>query len=100
MRLGCKTPWVLQEYAGRWSCEVANFYFETHLSLADFRVRLYEACDNHVVAAHLAWAYIERRFVLERGAKIKAYGDLFIRNRVERAAATLKSPLLTFSLGA
>ena len=64
MRLGCRTQRVLREYAGRWSCEVVNFYLKTHLSLADFRVRSYEACDNHVVAAHLALAYLERRFVL------------------------------------
>src|SRR6266508_1717102 len=54
MRLGCKTQWVLQVYAGRWSCDVVNFHLETHSGLADFRVRSYEACDNHVVAAHLA----------------------------------------------
>ena len=76
MRLGCKTQWVLQGYAGRWSCDVVNFYLETHSGPADFRVRSYEACDNYVAAAHLAWAYIERRFDLERGAQIKTYGDL------------------------
>jgi hypothetical protein len=79
MRLGCKTRWVLQGYAGRCSCEVVNFYLEIHSGLADYRVRSYEACDNYVVALHLAWAYIERRFVLERGAQIKTYGDLINR---------------------
>src|SRR5262245_50931492 len=45
MRLGCKTQWVLQGYAGRWSCEAVNFYLKTHLSLADFRP-LY--CDSQL----------------------------------------------------
>jgi hypothetical protein len=39
MRLGCKTRWVLQGYAGRWSCEVVNFYLEIHSGLAYYRVR-------------------------------------------------------------
>ena len=79
MRLGCKTHWVLRGYAGRRSCEVVNFYLEIHSGLADYRVRSYEACDNYVVALHLAWAYIERRFVVERGAQINTYGDLINR---------------------
>jgi hypothetical protein len=65
-RLGSKTQSVLQGYTGCWSCEVVNFYLKTQLGLADFRVRSFEACDKYVVAVHLAWAYVERRFVLER----------------------------------
>lgn len=99
-RLGCKTQWVLQKYTGRWSCEVVNFYLKTQLGLADFRVRSYEACDKYVVAVHLAWAYIERRFVLERSAQIKTYGDLIRRHRDEHAATTLKSALTMMQAGA
>jgi len=99
-RLGCKTQWVLQGYTGRWSCEVVNFYLKTQLGLADFRVRSYEACDKYVVAVHLAWAYVERRFVLERCAQVKTYGDLIRRHRDEHAAATLKSALTMMQTGA
>ena len=98
-RLGCKTQAVLQGYTGRWSCEVVNFYLKTQLGLADFRVRSYEACDKYVVAVHLAWAYIERRFVIERGTQVKTYGDLIRRHRDEHAAATLKSALTMMQAG-
>jgi hypothetical protein len=98
-RLGCKTQLVLQGYTGRWSCEVVNFYLKTQLGLADFRVRSYEACDKYVVAVHLAWAYIERRFVLERSAQVKTYGDLIRRHRDEHAAAALKFALMMAQAG-
>lgn len=94
-RLGCKPQAVLQGYTGRWSCEVVK----TQLGLADFRVRSYEACDKYVVAVHLAWASIERRFVLERSARVKTYGDLIRRHRDEHAAATLKSALMMAQSG-
>jgi hypothetical protein len=89
----------LQGYPGRWSCEVANFYRKTQLGLADFRVRSYEACDKYVVAVHLAWAYVERRFVLERGAQIKTYGDLIRRHRDEHAVVTLEAALKMMQAG-
>jgi tellurite resistance protein len=49
----------------------------------------YEAVDKYVVAVHLAWAYIERRFVIERGAQIKCCGDLIRRHREEHAESVL-----------
>jgi hypothetical protein len=67
---------TLRGYGGRWSCEVVNFYVKTQLGLADFRVRSYEAVDHYVVVVHLAWAYVEERFVQERSAQIRCYGDL------------------------
>jgi len=98
-RLGCQTQWVLQGYTGRWSCEVVNFYLKTQLGLADFRVRSYQACDKYVVAVLLAWAYVERRFVCERNAQLKTYGDLIRRHREEHAAETLKSALKQLQTG-
>jgi hypothetical protein len=92
-RLGSNTQTVLQGCTGRWSCEVVNFYLKTQLGLADFRVRSFEACDKYVVAVHLAWAYVERRFVLERGSQVKTYGDLIRRHREEHAVVTLESAL-------
>lgn len=98
-RLGCQTQWVLQGYTGRWSCEVVNFYIKTQLGLADFRVRSYQACDKYVVAVHLAWAYVEQRFALERGAQVKTYGDLIRRHREEHAASTMESALKLLQAG-
>jgi hypothetical protein len=40
----------------------------------DFRLWSYEAVEGYLVAAHLAWAYIEQRFVKERGPQIKWVG--------------------------
>jgi hypothetical protein len=84
---------TLRGYGGRWSCEVVNFYVKTQLGLADFRVRSYEAVDRYVVAVHLAWAYVERRFAQERSAQIHGYGDLIRRHREEHAHAWLTSAL-------
>src|SRR6266702_1548778 len=78
---------TLRGYGGRWSCEVVNFYVKTQLGLADFRVRSFEAVDRYVVAVHLAWAYVERRYVAERSAQIRCYGDLMRRHREEHAEA-------------
>jgi len=75
--------WALQGYRRRWSCEVDNFYLKTQLGLTDFRVRSYEAVDRYMVVVFLAWAYVERRFHLERSAQIKTYGDLIRRHQDE-----------------
>jgi hypothetical protein len=80
---------TLRGYGGRWSCEVVNFYVKTQLGLADFRVRSFEAVDRYVVVVHLAWAYVERRFVQERSASVRCYGDLIRRHREEHAEAWL-----------
>jgi len=84
---------TLRGYGGRWSCEVVNFYVKTQLGLADFRVRSFEAVDRFVVAVHLAWAYVERRFVQERSAHLRCYGDLLRRHREEHAQAWLTAAL-------
>lgn len=84
---------TLRGYGGRWSCEVVNFYVKTQLGLADFRVRSYEAVDRYVVAVHLAWAYVERRYTRERSAQIRCYGDLIRRHRDEHAQAWLAAAL-------
>jgi len=84
---------TLRGYGGRWSCEVVNFYVKTQLGLADFRVRSYEAVDRYVVAVHLAWAYVEQRFVHERSAQIQCYGDLIRRHRDEHARDWLTAAL-------
>jgi hypothetical protein len=80
---------ALQGYRGRWSCEVVNFYLKTQLGLADFRVQSYEAVDKYMLVVLLTWAYVERRFQLERSAQIKTYGDLIRRHRDEHALAWL-----------
>jgi hypothetical protein len=84
---------ALRGYGGRWSCEVANFYLKTQLGLADFRVQSYEAVEKYLVVVHLAWAYVEHRFSLERSAQIQCYGDLIRRHRDEHARATLTEAL-------
>lgn len=85
----CKPQAILQGYTGRWSCEVVNFYLKVELGMSDFRLWRYEAVDKYVVAVHLAWAYIERRFVAERGTQIKCCGDLIRRHREEHAESLL-----------
>ena len=82
---------TLRGYGGRWSCEVVNFYTKTHLGLADFRVRSYEAVERYVVAVHLAWAYVEQRFARERSPRIRCPGDLIRRHRDDHAAAWLRA---------
>ena len=76
---------ALQGYGGRWSCEVENFYLKTRLGLADFRVRCYEAVDRYMVVVQLAWGYVERRFIQERCAQVKCYGDIIRRHQEEHA---------------
>ena len=82
---------TLRGYAGRWTCEVVNFYTKTRLGLADYRVRSYEAVERYVVAVHLAWAYVEERFARERSAQIRCYGDVLRRHRDDHAAAWLRA---------
>jgi DDE superfamily endonuclease len=84
---------ALQGYGGRWSCEVDNFYLKTRLGLADFRVRSYEALDRYMVVVQLAWGYVERRFVQERCAQVKCYGDIIRRHQEEHARAWLTGAL-------
>lgn len=72
-------PWLTE----RRSCGVANFYLKVQLGLANFRLWRYEAVDKYVVAAQLAWAYVERRLVKEHGSEIKCSGDLIRRHRDE-----------------
>jgi len=92
-RLTCTAQAIMQGSSSRWSCEVVNFYLKTHLGLADFRVRSDEAVDKYMVAVHLAWAYVERRYVEERGAQIQTYGDLIRRHRDEHAELWLTGAL-------
>lgn len=84
---------ALQGYSGRWSCEVGNFYLKTHLGLADFRVRAFQAVDKYMVVVLLTWAYVERRFEQERCAQIQTYGDLIRRHRDEHAIEWLTGAL-------
>ena len=86
--------WALQGYRRRWSCEVDNFYLKTQLGLTDFRVRSYEAVDKYMVVVLLAWAYVERRFLKERSAQIKTYGDLIRRHQDEHTVDWLTGALL------
>ena len=99
-RINCKEQDVLQGYSGRWSCEVVNFYTQTKLGIEDFRLWRDEAVDRDLVAVHLAWAYIERRFVEERGPQIKGYGDLIRRHREEHAEAWLEAAVRMTQEGA
>jgi len=96
----CKATAILQGYTGRWSCEVVNFYTKTQLGLEDFRCWSYEATDKYVVAVHLAWAYVERRFHAEKSAQLKCYGDLLRRHRDEHAVALLKAAVEMAQAGA
>ena len=84
---------ALQGYGGRWSCEVDNFYLKTRLGLADFRVRSYEAVDRYMVIVQLAWGYVERRFIQERSARVKCYGDIIRRHQEEHAREWLTGAL-------
>jgi len=84
---------ALQGYSGRWSCETVNFYLKTQLGLADFRVQSYTAVDKYLVVVLLTWAYVERRFELERSAQTKTYADLIRRHRDEHAVAWLTGAL-------
>ena len=84
---------ALQGYGGRWSCEVDNFYLKTRLGLADFRVRSYEAVDRYMVVVQLAWGYVERRFIQERSARVKCYGDIIRRHQEEHARDWLTGAL-------
>jgi hypothetical protein len=92
-RIGCKPQAILQGYSGRWSCEVVNFYTQRRLGVEDFRLWRYEAVDRYLVAVALSWAYVEQRFVKERGPEIKCHGDLIRRHREEHAEAWLIAAL-------
>ncbi len=83
--LSCSAKQVLQGYSWRWSCKTVNFYAQTQLGLADFRVRSYEAVDRYMVVVHLAWAYMEQRYDRERSSQIQTYGDIIRRHRDEHA---------------
>jgi len=72
--LTCSAKQALQGYAGRWSCEVVNFYLKVQLGLADFRVRSYEAVDKYIVVVHLAWAYVEAaNFAVRHSPELRAW---------------------------
>lgn len=92
-RTDCKEQEILQGYSGRWSCEVVNFYMQRRLGVEDFRLWRYEAVDRYLVVVHLAWAYVEQRFVKERGPQIKCHGDLIRRHREEHTEAWLIAAL-------
>lgn len=83
--LTCSAKQALQGYTWRWSCETVNFYLKTQAGLADFRVQSFEAVDKFIVVVHLAWAYVEQRFALERSAQVTTYGDIIRRHRDEHA---------------
>jgi hypothetical protein len=91
--LTCSAKQTLQGYTWRWSCETVNFYLKTQMGLEDFCVRSYEAVDKYVVVVHLAWAYVEYRFALERSAQVKTYGDIVRRHRDEHAIDWLKGAI-------
>ena len=78
-------PQALPGYGGRWSCEGDNCYLNTRLGLADLRVRSYEAVAKYRVGVHLAWGDIARRFIQERAAPVKCYGDMIRRHQEEQA---------------
>jgi hypothetical protein len=83
--LTCSAKQALQGYTWRWSCETVNFYLKTQVGLTDFRVQSFEAVDKFIVVVHLAWAYVEQRFALERSAQVTTYGDIIRRHRNEHA---------------
>jgi hypothetical protein len=83
--LACSAKQALQGYTWRWSCETVNFFLKVQLGLEDFRVQSYQAVDKYIVVVHLAWAYVEQRFALERSAQVKTYGDIIRRHRDEHA---------------
>jgi hypothetical protein len=70
------------------------------MGLSDFRLWSYEAVDKFVVAVHLAWAYIERRFVEAQGPEIRCCGDLIGRHREEQAEAWLEAAVVMTLEGA
>ena len=70
---------------------MVHFYAQRQLGVEDFRLWRYEAVDKYVVAVHLAWAYVERRFAEERSAQLKCCGDLIRRHREEHAETLLKA---------
>ena len=84
---------ALPGYGGRWSGEGDHCYLTTRWGLADLRVRSYEAVDQYRVVVHLAWGYIARRFIQERAAQGKCYGDIIRRHQAEHARAWLTGAL-------
>ena len=87
--LACSAKQALQGYTWRWSCETVNFFLKVQLGLEDFRVQSYQAVDKYIVVVHLAWAYVEQRFALERSAQVRTYGDIIRRHRDEHAVEWL-----------
>jgi len=85
---------ALQGYGLRWSCEVGNFYLKVFLGLKDFRVQSYEAVDKWCTIVHLAWAYLEWRFIKERSPQIRCPADILHKHRDEHAQDWLKGALL------
>ncbi len=84
---------ALHGYGRRWSCEVDNLYLKTQLGLCDFRVQSYEAVDRWCTIVHLAWTYIEWRFVQEKSPQNKCPSDIIRRHREEHAHDWLKGAL-------
>ena len=78
---------------GRWACEVDHVYLKTRVGLADLRVRSYEAVAKYRVGVHLAWGDIARRFIQERAAQVKCYGDIIRRHQEEHAREWLTGAL-------
>jgi hypothetical protein len=46
-----------------------------------------------VVAVHLPWAYVQRRFIAERLAPMRCHGDVIRRYHEEHAQARLTAAL-------
>ena len=83
--LTLETQTALQIYASRWGCETDNVYLKTRLGLGDFRVRAYEAVDKYVAVVHLAWAYVQWRFLHDQSAQIQTPADVIRQHRDKHA---------------
>jgi hypothetical protein len=46
-----------------------------------------------MVGVQLAWGYVERRFIQERSARVKCYGDIIRRHQEEHARDGLTGAL-------
>ncbi|HLE30824.1 MAG TPA: hypothetical protein VI793_22055 [Anaerolineales bacterium] len=55
--------------------------------------------DKYLVVVLVTWAYVERRYALERSAQLQTYGDLIRRHREEHAVDWLTGALLNAALG-
>ena len=49
--------------------------------------------DKYLVVVLVTWAYVERRYALERSAQLQTYGDLIRRHREEHAVDWLTGAL-------